>query len=1014
MDNYGAADLIQKLCSTVVNNRTPLGITREEASSLMEGMAASEDFREKIRKIKSNREKIKLTRHLKIQKYFEVVGHTGIIERTCFDNSSRYAFSGGADGVIKCWDIREGMVIRSLYSHASMISDLCISKDGHILVSVDYQGVMNIWCLSEFRVLHSARLSSEAIFCEFTYSCGSREASLAEGKCYHVFIILASGIVKTLGFTRDAIVSEKENRFMLGESIKAICITDGGRFVICGGWWPFFLVYDTKDLDTILVFENFRVQALCAAKNSLKFAASSDNQIYSYTFYCEGPSPQRNTKRRTGRGCWKKCVSTIDNDYFIEWLCYLPSFLLVASCTDDVIRIYEDDQMIVSFGSEVGSIYSHPFKNVFAVVGTKLTIYQLSRPDEFCEFGNPNSFSANSLLRYNLSCSGELTIPNPDEGHMRVDVVFSENIYINLNDCQFSEDGRYFITCDDQGVVRAYSVEKPVTAPEEQFFLTDFDRTQPCEDFDATYNMSKQKNLSWIRTEYSITGASIPESTRIENLAAQTLEKDKLDEAKFRSLYFLGDVLSDDTNHRSSDNDGSGSDAYSISVDIDNTELSGTSHYTESSSPLRIDRRVTQPSMRSQARRGESWKRTESGQPRIRRALVVESSTTSIESSVSGEPSKSRRRLQKLKKYDGRYNRVLVDSESSSSSSHESLEKTRGLRRHVRKAAIMETLRRSSRISGGDVGGHTEASSINTHRRMVESSSSETSVISEDGFSRARKTCRSYSNSKRIPDSTAGQGRRVPRRASIASNRSEALESQNDIDPEFEEELRVFSRNWLAFCPIHEGVEVFFNSESYREFMSLEPRIRYGRRVPESGIYWVSSLKMMSIGKVPYVSVVLDGQGLVSFYEYPDSRGILCTKDQYIVRKGNKIRLWVSGQLLSGMVADTDGMSVRVERSWHLKSRIVIEYDPLDVCMLSCPSRAIRPLFDMDRTNKHLRLPIDYAVVNARIENRLYRRKEDLLSDLRMIADAARGLGGIFEAASSQIYHEYAQMLLED
>lgn len=1048
MDSHEAAGLIQKLCSTVLDNKTPLGITKEEASSLMESVIATEDFREKIRKIRSNREKVKLTHSLRLQKYFETLGHNGIIERICFDNSSRFAFSGGADGIIKCWDIQKGMVIRSLYSHASMISDLCISKDGRILVSVDYQGVLNIWCLSEFRILHSIQLSSEAIFCEFTYFCAIHpdEDFPAQDRAYyyHIFIILADGIVKTIEFSRDSIVSEKENSFMLGESIKAICITDGGRFVICGGWWPFFLIYDTKDLDSVIVLENFRIQALCAAKNSLKFAASSDNQICSYTFYCEGSLAQGNfNRRRSGDGYWKKHVNTIDNDYFVEWLCYLPSFLLVASCTDDVIRIYEDDQMMISFEAEGGSIYSHPFKDVFAVVGTKLTIYQISRSEEFSEFSGTDSSLLSPLFKYNLSSSkDQFAVSNFDERHTRVEMVFSEDIYINLNDCQFSDDGRFFITCDDQGVVRAYSIERPIRVPEEQFFLADLDRSNSHETFGATYNMHRQKNKDWAGSKYSIAQACMPESVKVENLAAFTLERDKLSEAKFKKLYFSGNVSLQESGEPQGlvDEESSGD----TSTATDYTKAQDSSYCSDmddgdGSSPLRILRRASLSSgLKGSLRSG--------GRTRPRRAIIVsESSASSSEDNyMSGGSSKSRKKLQKLKKYDRRasrrHRRLIVSEESSDPMvEYDGREKKASddHPRTIRKAAqnrmkLLEpegssrVLRKSAakRLFDGNDNVGTASISRRSRKLIVSSPSESDSTSSEDIFSqpRSRRCVENCSHAERnalrgpaVSQVSSRNKERVPRRASVAANSLETLGSQNDIDPEFEDELCAFSLSWLVSCSIYENTEVFFNSESYREFVSLEPRIRYGRHIPKSGFYRVSSLKMMSIGKIPYISVGLGDYTCVSFYEYPDSKGILCTKDQYCVKKGDRIKVWVSEHLFSGLVTDTNDMNVRVGKVWHPRSRIAVEYEPLNVTTLTCSPHAIKPLFGMDRTGKRgLKVPTNYAIVNTKIENHLYSCKHELLSDLEMIATAAKDLGEVFETVSSQIYQDYARMLLKD
>lgn len=634
MQDKDIKSLVQELCLTIISDKTTLGITKDEAMHLLENVVKSNDFIEELRRTQNINREIYIVRKLAFRKYFETLGHNGIVERMTFDNSSKFAFSGDGDGIIKCWNIEKGMLIRSFYGHNNMISDLCISKDGKIMVSVDYQGKLNIWSLNTFKILHSIQLSNEAIFCEFIYKLDQIQ--------YEIFIILANGNVKTIQFTEYNIVNEKDNSFMRGESIKAICITDGGRFVICGGWWPFFLIYDTQDLNSIIVVENFRIQTLCAAKNALKFSASSENKIYSYTFYCEGKQSGDLTKSKSGIGYWKRHLAQIADDFFIEWLCYLPSFLLIASCTDNIIRIYEEDVLLVSFKSEVGSVYSHPFRNIFAVVGTKLQIY------EMIDFDNLKHEMINhdGIFYEYKECGKE----EPDfefvnfsqrgsENRFYIKKIFSENIYINLNDCQFSEDGRFLVTCDDQGYIRAYSVESPIEIPEEQFFKKDIEisstrarannlnnfaarititgefsaqinaqesvDTLSGEDtlsitnneifFEETYNINSQKNSKWIKTDYSLTEVNIPNNIKIENCAALSLEKDKLDESNFQKLYLYNDqtVLSgQDNNLEDTIKVESNDKTYIISESNENSNHDSVdNHYSSSSSSLEILRR---------------------------------------------------------------------------------------------------------------------------------------------------------------------------------------------------------------------------------------------------------------------------------------------------------------------------------------------------------------------------------------------------------------------------------------
>jgi len=1121
MNNESISELIEMVCSTISNGTMPLGITKNEALFLMERLVSSKDFSEKIRKIKSNRKEIKLVQNLTIRKYFETLGHSGVIERMCFDNSSKFAFSGGADGIIKCWNIEDGMLIRSLYGHSNVISDLCISKDGEVMVSVDYQGKLNIWDLNEFRILHSVVLSNEAIFCEFIYSSFVNEKDMEGFKeeignekkqaieAYNIFIILADGIVKTIEFSKESILQEKENSFMFGESIKAICITDGGRFVICGGWWPFFLIYDTQDLGSIIVVENFRIQTLCAAKNSLKFAASTENQIYSYTFYCEGTHNQGNfNKRKSSAGYWKKNVNKISDEYYIEWLCYLPSFLLVASCTDNIIRVYEDDNMILSFSSEVGSIYSHPFENIFAVVGSRLQIYQILGKHDWC--------GKNADFQHTYASSTErISFDRQEQKELGSRLIFSENIYVNLNDCQFSEDGKYFITCDDQGYIKAYSVNSSIKVPEEQFFLSDIVRAQSDADaqndaltitndsFSQTCTLNQQNNPGWRKTQYLITAVDIPQSLAIENLAALSLNKDKMNEEKFKSLYLSAESLegsvlypteNDITEESGSDDETLGISNISDTVSSNEDSETCESFEEEDSSPVRILRRA------SVDRKIELPVRTE----RILRRRHIESLSGSdlisnkieistSDSSPSSNKSKSskNKRLQKLRKFKNRSyesprklmissdssilsreigeinERILVSDEDGSlinsrkrgfrnNLASQNAPKLPLLRRniasnifdrnnsfegasgvtqenslsnnfqaeksHTRSARREQQNNRKLEISSTDSKNHISANSSISYARV---GSSPKSGYEADNYNldRSKRTLRSSLSVRNKAQDDFSSEKSGSHRIRLRSrNRrskdldisqiaysNDDLESNgyNGIDEAFENTLCQFSERWIKNCSIYIGTEVYFNTENYKIFMSLEQRIKYDKAVPTAGFHTVSGINIRFVGRIPYFVMKLDDSlYTVKFYEYPDSKGIVCSKDQYIVRDGWIVRVCDTESFAKGKIASSDDMRIKIDKTWYLKSVIATEYKPLELEPIRSASRTAKALFGKERGSVWV-FPKDYSVVNFKLGYNLYKNKDEFLYDLKSICDFSKSLGQPYSSVAREVYENY-------
>ena len=773
-DHCSKNEIIREICATVLNRNSMLKVTQSEAINLLSSLLNKEQILEKVKKIEIEREPYQLEYNSKFKKYFEIVGHNGIIERICYDNGAKFAFTGGADGAIKCWNIVNGMLVRSLYGHTNMISDLCISRNGEHMVSVDYQGLMNIWSLKTFEIIHSIQFSSEAIFCEFIYPSNSSKMALG-----NIFIIFSDGIVKLVEFDANDITAKLANKFMLGESIKAICITDGGRFVICGGWWPFFLIYDTCDLDKIIVAENFRIQALCAAKNALKFAASSENRIHIYTFFSENTSVGGGyIKKKLNTGFWKKTVNEIDSEYFVEWICFLPSYLLVAACTDSVIRLYEDDSLVFSFSGESGAIYSHPFKNIFAVVGTNLTIYQFSSKKNFSEFPDFDSTNDCYKLSHLSHSESDFKVTNTKLNDFHVEKLFSEMIYVNLNDCQFSDDGRFLITCDDQGIIKTYSIEDTINVPEQQFFLKDIDRDISNENFTETYNIYRQKNPDWVKLEYQITSTSVDwHCIQIENQAAKILEKDKLNEDKFRALYLSGDTpevqkTNEDLN-RSSFLLATGSDrdeTYILSDESEKSSESGlrnASSYVSSKESGKSSSGSSERSLKSRRRMRKTQKlrgfrnvktadhrriiyTDDESEPRNeikkkRKLLISESDDSPViiqriglrnfKESISSKNVKSKHFLR----------RNLVDSEEDSIHSEEYQAPTRRILRRNFKQSIEDF----SDSSSGEIKRPLRSASISNQLKLKSEQNSKRNSFHKESYTGSSKSSSSYSSPRR-------------------------------------------------------------------------------------------------------------------------------------------------------------------------------------------------------------------------------------------------------------------------
>lgn len=989
--------ILRDLSNTALGLQTDVLLTPVEAESLLNSLVGMEILKERIKKIQIERNNCCIEFTSQFSKYFEVMGHNGIIERICFDRGYKYVFTGGADGIIKCWSIPDGMAIKALYGHENPISDLCISKDGRLMVSVDYLGVLNIWCLEKFERLNSINLGSEAIFCEFV-----DDGVDGIGVCGKIFVVLANGSINCIKFNRSEVLEHKRNNFMLGESIKSICITDGGRMVICGGWWPFFLVYDTQDIERIIVLEEFKIQMLCAAKNSLKFATCGENKIFCYTFYCEGDPGMGNFIKRKGAtdgGYWKKHVNDITEGESVDGLSFLPSFLLVAACSDGVIRIYEDDILVLSFSGEPGIVYSHPIENIFAVIGSRLTVYQIVDSSD-----NSNIFSS-SRIRCKVFI-GDSSESTSYQSKPIVNIIYSESIHVSINDCQFSDDGRFFVTCDDQGIMRAYSVYDPIEVPEEQFFISDIVPTAS-RDFNETMNFYRQNNENWRPVEYRIT--SVPSRNRcykIEDVAIRTLDRLKLTEERFKIRYTTGidgsetsesqDGQSDDETYIISDEESSSDESVTVLQQSDTSEDDSVTQSSENvGGKLRGFRRRLVD--------------TESSGRRGRRFIVDESSDDDIERISEDEEDTSRQ---------NRRSGIIVDGDASA-------------RRRLRRDLIVESghheLRRTNRIGNAQLSDsgsprirrNSSFSNLQSsesprprRRASLDSRNAVRSIIS-DNDSPVIKRRRSESASMDA-NNTGGTSRRNKsvQKTNQPGEENEALEysgelNESGINSEFEVILSNFAHNWIIGCSIYMNTAVFFNFTAYVEFMELEPRLAYSKSHPKkSGFFTVTSKQVKFIGKIPYLVIGLDSLYSIKLYEHPRSGGILCTTEQHNVKKGDSI-LYFDGDLIRGTVSSADQMKIKVNKTEILRSLIAVTHYSLGIGEIEYSS-TLKILFGRSREHKFDQKPIlNYSVINIKLSNNLYRSVIEFVEDLKYLVKIAAEIGDPLKNKAKEILRIY-------
>ena len=148
--------------------------------------------------------------------------HTSVVNAVAFSNDGRLVVSGGADNLIKLWDVATGRLIRTLAGHGDWINSVSISPDRTQLVSAGRDGTMKLWDIVSGAMIRT--------FQGITDARGTSAMFIKDGK-----------VVGSVTTFQKAHLWETATGKLIGEiandTLKAAEFFPDGTRLLQGGWY---------------------------------------------------------------------------------------------------------------------------------------------------------------------------------------------------------------------------------------------------------------------------------------------------------------------------------------------------------------------------------------------------------------------------------------------------------------------------------------------------------------------------------------------------------------------------------------------------------------------------------------------------------------------------------------------------------------------------------------------------------------------------------------------------------
>lgn len=189
----------------------------------------------------------------------ELTGHLQFVSAVCISNDGHWLLSASDDCTIGMWDPATGRIVRSLEGHAKRVSSLAITPEATLALSGSDDFTLKLWDLKRARCQKTIQLQGK-VFGVGISADGERAISSSSGT--DNFLGIDGTVIHVWDVAKERVLRQLEGHV---SAAKSVAMTPDGKRAVSGGDDQTVRVWDLASGSCIQVFQGHDHYVSCVA-----------------------------------------------------------------------------------------------------------------------------------------------------------------------------------------------------------------------------------------------------------------------------------------------------------------------------------------------------------------------------------------------------------------------------------------------------------------------------------------------------------------------------------------------------------------------------------------------------------------------------------------------------------------------------------------------------------------------------------------------------------------------------